>query len=112
MRCPSCGFDNLTGRRHLRQLRRRTCGHDIPQPATASSGQLLGEHLDELGAAAPVTVDPGHAAREAIRADARRRHDCVLVLDGDRLVGIFTDRDAVVKVAGQRLDVVPRRATS
>ena len=35
--------------------------------------------------------------------------DCLLVCDGDRLVGIFTDRDAVVKVAGKRLD---RRATS
>ena len=30
--------------------------------------------------------------------------DCVLVLDGERLVGIFTDRDAVLKVAGRSLD--------
>ena len=30
--------------------------------------------------------------------------DCVLVLAGERLVGIFTDRDAVVKAAGKRLD--------
>jgi CBS domain-containing protein len=27
--------------------------------------------------------------------------DCVLVTEGGRLVGIFTDRDAVLKVAGQ-----------
>ena len=26
--------------------------------------------------------------------------DCVLVTEDDRLVGIFTDRDAVLKVAG------------
>ena len=30
--------------------------------------------------------------------------DCVLVTVDDRLVGIFTDRDAVVKAAGKRLD--------
>ena len=30
--------------------------------------------------------------------------DCVLVTVDDRLVGIFTDRDAVVKAAGMRLD--------
>ena len=30
--------------------------------------------------------------------------DCVLVTVDDRLVGIFTDRDAVVKAAGQALD--------
>jgi CBS domain-containing protein len=29
--------------------------------------------------------------------------DCVLVVADDRLVGIFTDRDAVVKAAGKRL---------
>ncbi len=29
--------------------------------------------------------------------------DCVLVMADDRLVGIFTDRDAVVKAAGKRL---------
>ncbi|MEJ7696176.1 MAG: hypothetical protein WKF78_06045 [Candidatus Limnocylindrales bacterium] len=27
--------------------------------------------------------------------------DCVLVVEADRLIGIFTDRDAVVKVAGK-----------
>jgi CBS domain-containing protein len=30
--------------------------------------------------------------------------DCVLVMADDRLVGIFTDRDAVVKAAGKRLE--------
>jgi CBS domain-containing protein len=30
--------------------------------------------------------------------------DCVLVMHEGRLVGIFTDRDAVVKAAGRRLD--------
>jgi CBS domain-containing protein len=28
--------------------------------------------------------------------------DCVLVVEGERLVGIFTDRDAVLKVAGTK----------
>jgi CBS domain-containing protein len=30
--------------------------------------------------------------------------DCVLVTVDDRLVGIFTDRDAVVKAAGKQLE--------
>ena len=38
--------------------------------------------------------------------------DCVLVVDDDRLVGIFTDRDAVVKAAGMKLERVHGRATS
>ena len=35
--------------------------------------------------------------------------DCVLVTVDDELVGIFTDRDAVVKAAGTRLDAFPVR---
>ena len=38
--------------------------------------------------------------------------DCLLVCDDDRLVGIFTDRDAVVKAADKRLGAVHGRATS
>jgi CBS domain-containing protein len=30
--------------------------------------------------------------------------DCLLVTDGGRLVGIFTERDAVVKAAGMKLE--------
>ena len=33
--------------------------------------------------------------------------DCVLVVDDGRLVGIFTDRDAVLKVAGRPLESRP-----
>ena len=40
-------------------------------------------------------------------AAIRRMHesgtDCLLVCDGDRLQGIFTDRDAVMKAADKRL---------
>ena len=33
--------------------------------------------------------------------------DCVLVVDAGRLVGIFTDRDAVLKVAGRPVSSRP-----
>ena len=33
--------------------------------------------------------------------------DCVLVVQNGRLVGIFTDRDAVLKVAGQPVEARP-----
>ena len=36
--------------------------------------------------------------------------DCLLVMEADRLVGIFTERDAVVKLAGRSLDGVDLRS--
>jgi CBS domain-containing protein len=103
-RCPVCGFTNLMGADIC-----DNCGADlfavnVPQQAPAFKGQLLGEHLDELGAPAPITVTPDTAIDVAIARMHQAQTDCVLVLAGDRLVGIFTDRDAVVKAAGKRLE--------
>ena len=45
----------------------------------------------------------------AFDAMSRDAHDCVLVVDGDRLVGIFTSRDFVKRIAAARRD--PRDVT-
>jgi CBS domain-containing protein len=46
---------------------------------------------------APVTVPPGCTLREAADIMARHGVGALLVLDGDTLVGIVTDRDIVVR---------------
>ncbi|MFI5200195.1 MAG: cyclic nucleotide-binding/CBS domain-containing protein, partial [Candidatus Limnocylindrales bacterium] len=66
-------------------------------------GRLLGEHHDQLGAAPPLTVPATMALDEAIRLMHSGPVDCLLVVADDRLVGIFTDRDAVVRTVGLRL---------
>ena len=102
MRCPSCGFDNLIGADTCDNCGADIFGHDIPQQAPSFQGELLGEHLDRLSAPAPITVTPDTPLDVAIARMHEAETDCVLVMAGDRLVGIFTDRDAVVKAAGKR----------
>jgi CBS domain-containing protein len=104
MPCPVCGFENLTGTEVCDNCGADLAGQDVPQPAMSFHGRLLGEHLDELGAPPPLTLGPDTAVDVAIARMHDAEADCVLVTEGDRLVGIFTDRDAVVKVAGKRLD--------
>ena len=100
MRCPTCGFENLLGSDVCDNCGSDLAGHDVPQSPTTFRGQLLGEHLDALGVAVPATVDATADVNEAIRRMHDETIDCVLVTDDGRLVGIFTDRDAVLKVAG------------
>jgi CBS domain-containing protein len=104
MLCPVCGFDNLTGAEICDNCGAELAGSDLPQPALSFQGHLLGEHLDELGSPPPLTVGPDTSVEVAITAMQEADADCVLVMEDDRLIGIFTDRDAVVKVAGKRLD--------
>jgi CBS domain-containing protein len=102
--CPSCGFENLTGAEICENCGADIFGADVPQQAPAFHGQLLGEHLNRLGAPPPLTVSPDMPLDVAIRAMQDAEVDCLLVVSDDELVGIFTDRDAVVRVAGKRLD--------
>src|SRR5262245_65492098 len=104
MQCPVCGTENLIGAEVCDNCGADLAGHDVPQATTTFHGRLLGEHLAELGAPPPGTVGPETPVSVAIERMHTAEADCVLVTDGDRLVGIFTDRDAVVKAAGTRLD--------
>jgi CBS domain-containing protein len=104
MHCPVCGFENLTGAEVCDNCGADLASTGIPQPTTSFHGRLLGEHLDDLGAPPPLTVDPTTPVDVAIALMHEAEADCVLVTVDDRLVGIFTDRDAVVKAAGKRLE--------
>ena len=106
MRCPACGYDNLIGTDICDNCGADIWGRDIPQQAPAFKGQLLGEHLDALGAPPPLTVTPDTPIDHVIGTMQDSGTDCVLVCRDDRLVGIFTDRDAVIRVAGKRLEAV------
>jgi CBS domain-containing protein len=103
MRCPVCGFENLIGADVCDNCGADMAGHDTPQPAISFHGRLLGEHLDELGAPPPLTVGPETPVDVTIARMQEAEADCVLVTVDGRLVGIFTDRDAVLKAAGRRL---------
>ena len=107
MRCPTCGFENLLGSDICDNCGSDLAGHDTPQSATTFRGQLLGERLDQLAVATPEIVDATADVDEAIRRMHDKGIDCVLVVDNGRLVGIFTDRDAVLKVAGTKVGRQP-----
>jgi CBS domain-containing protein len=107
MRCPQCGFDNLMGSDICDNCGADLAGRDTPDPATAYQGPLLGEHLHDLEIAAPKIVDARSSAGDAVRLMHEQATDCLLVVDEGRLVGIFTDRDAVLKIAGRRADSRP-----
>jgi CBS domain-containing protein len=99
--CPVCRFGNFPGDDTCANCGADLWNADTPQPATTFHGRLLGMHLDELGAPAPKLVDVGMAVDDAIALMQAEGTDCLLVTERGELVGIFTDRDAILKVAGR-----------
>ncbi len=109
MICPVCQWQNYLGEDICENCGADLRATDIPEPAMSFHGRLLGAHLDELGAPEPEMVEAGIPVGEAIEMMRRDSIDCLLVTDHGRLVGIFTDRDAVLKVAGRADDERPIR---
>ncbi len=104
MLCPNCHFDNFEGEDSCTNCGADLSAADLPQPAQEYHDTILGDHLEALGIGSPRTIEPTVAVAEAIRQMHLANTDCLLVVDEGQLVGIFTDRDAVVKVAGKRFD--------
>lgn len=109
MICPVCRWQNFLGEDLCENCGADLSHSDTPEAATSFHGRLLGMHLDKLGAALPITVDGDLPVGEAIDLMRRDSIDCLLVMDRGSLVGIFTDRDAVLKVASRMNDPRPIR---
>lgn len=101
MICPVCHFGNFPGDDICANCGADLTNADVPQPATSFRGRLLGMHLDELGAPAPQLIEAGAGVDDAIARMQAEGIDCLLVTEHGTLIGIFTDRDAILKVAGQ-----------
>jgi CBS domain-containing protein len=73
-------------------------------------GALLNDRIAVLGPAEPVCLREDATVQEAIERMLARRQAGVLIVDGDgRLIGIFTERDVLTRVAGQGRD--PRQTS-
>jgi len=50
----------------------------------------------------PITLSANDMAMEAIELMRKKRIGCVLVTEREKLIGIFTERDVLMKVAGRK----------
>lgn len=53
----------------------------------------------------PITCELNATVRQAIETMQRERIDCMLVVDLGRLVGVFTERDVLTKVAAREVNI-------
>ncbi len=66
---------------------------------------LESEKLRHVSVAPVARVERGSSLREAMGIMRNNRLGCVLICEGERLVGILTERDLVQKVFGHEIDL-------
>jgi CBS domain-containing protein len=78
----------------------------IAQEQASVEAHVLRQTIRELPTLQPpITCERSATIRQAIEVMQRERIDCMLVVDLDRLVGIFTAWDVLTKVAARGVDI-------
>jgi CBS domain-containing protein len=100
MNCPSCGHENIDGIDRCENCLAPFRQLDIPS-ADAAEGlarSVMEDNLNQLDRDEPICVTPNTPALEVTRLMKDSNAGCVLVLDGEKLVGIFTEHDVLLRM--------------
>lgn len=113
MSCPACGFLNLPGDDICSNCGAELASTDSAETSAASISPLLSRPLGSLKMGPVATIEATMPVGGALNTMHEQHIDCLLVMAEGRLVGIFTERDAVLKLADRRLSIgaIRRRFT-
>jgi CBS domain-containing protein len=101
MICPNCGHDNLPGSEQCDNCLNDLTQLDRPTAHDRVERSLMEDLVRTLGPRVPVTLPPTATVGDAVRTMLDRNIGAVLIVEGgERVVGIFSERDLLCKVAG------------
>jgi CBS domain-containing protein len=101
MICPNCGHDNLPGSEECTSCLQDLTQLDRPTAHDRVERSLMEDPVRVLRPGKPVTVQPTASVRDAMRTMLARDLGALLVVDeAGKLLGIFSERDLLTKVAG------------
>jgi CBS domain-containing protein len=96
--CPYCGVEMIEGLDECEQCGQTLTDLSIPAPSTRVEADLLLDCIEVLAPRTPSTVAPTTPVGDALKKMVAEQIGCVMVVEDDKLVGIFTERDAVTRL--------------
>ncbi|HEX2464031.1 MAG TPA: CBS domain-containing protein [Thermoanaerobaculia bacterium] len=111
MLCPYCKHENLEGADQCESCLMDLQPLGLPEAETALEDRLMNEGVAKLGAKRAIMVGPRTSIRDAVETMVKNEIGCVLVHDGERVVGILSERDLLLRV-GLRLVSIENQPVS
>ena len=96
--CPYCGVEIIEGVDECEQCGQTLTDLSLPRPSTMVEADLLRDRIAILAPQKPTTIHPDTPVHEALSKMLLERIGCLMVVDQEKLVGIFTERDAMTKL--------------
>jgi CBS domain-containing protein len=96
--CPYCGSDVIEGVDECESCGQTLTDTNLPLPATPVERALLKDRVKLLQNRPPLSVSPTMPVREVLRLLVDNKIGCVMVVEKGQAAGIFTERDALLKL--------------
>lgn len=105
MICPYCSHNNLDGIDNCDQCLQALTDFDVPTPTGGLQKHLMEDSIGSVPFDRLVTVSPTDSVADAVAAIKSIGIGQAVVVDGETLVGILTERDLLNKIAGRNVDL-------
>ncbi len=106
--CPFCGRENIEGVDECEHCACSLADVELLEPATPVERELLRDRVAGLVARAPLSVGPDTPVKQVLRALHENSFGCVGIVEDGRLIGIFSERDALLKLGREAAELADR----
>src|SRR5262245_29957186 len=96
--CPYCSSENIEGVDLCEDCGASLMDSHLAPPSNEVEQGLLKDRVSVLSPKTPLTVAPQTPVRDVLKMMVERRIGCVVVEEGGKPVGIFSERDALRKL--------------
>lgn len=96
--CPYCASENISGSDECAECGQPLDDAYLAPPTTAVEKSLLKDRVNILMPRQPITVEATTPVGDVLRLLVERRIGCVVVAEGNKPLGIFSERDALRKL--------------
>jgi CBS domain-containing protein len=96
--CPYCSAENIPGVDQCESCGQSLSDVHLEAPSSEIEQSLLNDHIRILNPKTPFAVTPDTAIGSVLKQMVEKGIGCVMVADGQIPVGIFSERDALLKL--------------
>ncbi len=108
MICPYCDHENIEGADTCEQCQQSLNDLNYPMPASEIEKSLVKDRIGVLHPKASICVEPSEPVSKVLQLLVDRQIGCVVVAEQQRPVGIFSERDALLRLNADALQYADR----
>lgn len=96
--CAMCNAENIEGADSCESCGQPFSTSHLLKPASEVERRLLQDRVGVLTPRTPIVVTPDTKVQAVLDLLIEKRIGCVLIVDAGKLVGIFSERDALMRI--------------